>query len=173
MPNQHVEVGPFAFSVKDVLLPMGLNVASVEVQGFGATIDSKPFAIGLLQPGTMEARVAEADLAAFLEQQAPGGIHGFAIRAEGGKLHVQAKKTVIVDLRITAVATLRIVDARQIWIDVESVDVMGTGAKNIVQSQISKINPVIDADDFPVEATLESVEVEAGWVVLRGTVSPP
>ena len=172
MPNQHVEVGPFAFSVKDVLLPMGLNVESVEVQGFGATIDSKPFAMTLPQPGTMEARVAEADLASFLEGQSPGGLHGFTVRAEGGKLLVRAKKTLLVDLKVTAVATLRIVEGRQLWIDVEEVDVMGAGAKNLVQSQIAKINPVLDASDLPVDAVLESVEAGGGYVTLRGTVSP-
>lgn len=172
MPNQHVEVGPFAFSVKDVLLPMGLNVASVEVQGFGATLDSKPFAMTLPQPGTMEAHVGEADLAAFLEKQAPGGMHEFSVQAEGGKLHVRAKKTLLVDLKVTAVASLRIVDGKEMWIDVESVDVMGAGAKNLVQSQIAKINPVLDANDLPVDATLDSVEVGDGRVVLRGTVSP-
>lgn len=172
MPNQHIEVGPFAFSVKDVLLPMGLNVESVEVQGFGATIDSKPFSMTLPQAGTMEAHVAEDDLSKFLEVQAPAGMHSISVRAEGGKLHVRAKKTVLVDLKVSAVASLRIVDGRQLWIDVEEVDVMGAGAKNLVQSQIDKINPVLDASDLPVDAVLESVEVGDGRVVLRGTVSP-
>lgn len=172
MPNQRVEVGPFAFSVKDVLLPMGLNVESVEVQGFGATVDSKPFAMSMPQPGRMEARVAQDDLASFLEGQAPGGLHGFSVRAEDGKLHVRAKKTLLVDLKVTAVASLRIVEGRQLWIDVEEVDVMGAGAKNLVQSQIAKINPVVDAGDLPLEAVLQTVEVGGGFVVLRGTVSP-
>lgn len=172
MPNQRVEVGPFAFNFKDILLPMGLNVANVDIQGLGGTLDSKPFSLTLVQPGNMVANVEEADLASFLEKQAPAEMHGFSVRAEGGKLHVRAKKTVLVDLKVTAVATLRIVEGRQLWIDVESVDVMGTGAKHFVQSQIAKINPVLDASDLPVDATLESVEVGNGRVVLRGTVAP-
>ena len=172
MPNQHVEVGPFAFSVEDVLLPMGLTVSSVQVQGFGAALDSKPFALRLPQPGTMQAHVLETDLATFLERQAPAGMHDFSVRAEDGKLHVRAKKTLLVELKVTAVATLRIVGGKQMWIDVESVDVMGAGAKNLVQSQIAKINPVLDAADLPLDATLESVEVGEGKVVLHGTVSP-
>ncbi len=172
MPNQHVEVGPFAFSIRDILLPMGLNVGSVEVQGFGGTLDSKPFALKLVQPGTMVANVDEEDLAAFLEKQAPGGLHEFSVSAADGKLTVRAKKTVIVDLKIAAVATLRIVEGRQLWIDVESVDVMGAGAKNLVQGQIDKINPVLDTKDLPVVAHLESVEIIDRKVVLRGTVEP-
>ena len=99
-------------------------------------------------------------------------MHDFSVRAEDGKLHVRAKKTLLVELKVTAVATLRIVGGKQMWIDVESVDVMGAGAKNLVQSQIAKINPVLDAADLPLDATLESVEVGEGKVVLHGTVSP-
>lgn len=172
MPNQHVEVGPFVFGIKDVLLPMGLRVASVDVRGEGGTLDSEPFALRLSVPGSMEARVEEEALAEFLEQQAPGGIHGFSVRAEGGKIHVRAKKTMLVELKITALASLRLVEGRQLWIDVESVDVMGAGAKNLVQSQIDKINPVLDVSDLPVDATLSSVEIGDGRVILRGTVSP-
>ena len=172
MSQRRVEVGPFAFNFKDILLPMGLNVANVDVQGFGATVVDKPFALELVQPGTMKADVEEADLAAFLEKISPGGLHEFSIRAADGKLHVKAKKTVIVDLKVSATATLRIVDGKRLWIDVESVDVMGAGAKNLVQGPIDKINPVLDAADLPVDAVLTSVEVADGRVTLYGTVSP-
>lgn len=172
MSNHRVEVGPFAFNFKDVLLPMGLNVANVDVQGYGATLESEPFSLRLVQPGTLMAEVTETDLAAFLEKQAPGGLHEFSIRAEGGKLNVGAKKTVLVDLKVKAVAGLRIVNERQLWIDIESVDVMGYGAKNTVQTVIDKLNPVLDAADLPVEATLTSVEIRDGRVILFGTVAP-
>lgn len=172
MANQHVEVGPFSFRAESIVLPMGLAVASVEVTGTGVAIDSKPFALKLNEPGAMVATVTERDLAAFLETQAPGGLHSFEVRADNGQLHVKAKKTVLVDLKVTAVATLRIVKGRQLWIDVVSVDVMGAGAKNLVQSQIDRINPVLDAADLPVDAHLTEVAVGDETVVLRGTVAP-
>lgn len=173
MSKHRVEVGPFAFSFKDILLPMGLKVAKVDIVGAGGAVEDKPFSLTLDAPGAMVAEVLEAELAALLETQAPGGIHDFSVRAEEGKLHVRAKKTLLVDLKITAVASLRIVDERQLWIDVESVDVMGAGAKNLVQGQIDRINPVLDASDLPLKASLLSVEVGGGKVVLRGTVAPP
>ena len=172
MSKHRVQVGPFAFSVQDVVLPMGLRVARVDVTGEGATAVDKPFSLALASPGRMVAEVLEDDMAAFLEGQAPGGLKEFSVRAEGGKLHVRAKKTLVVDLKVSAVASLRIKDGRQLWIDVESVDVMGAGAKNLVQSQIDRINPVLDAKDLPIDATLESVEADGGKVVLRGTLSP-
>lgn len=172
MSNHRVEVGPFSFHFSDVLLPMGLKVARVEVQGVGAVAEAKPFALNLTQPGSLVAEVAEADLTTFLEKQEIAGMHSISVQAMGGKLHVRAKKTLLVDLKITANASLRIVDGRQLWIDVESVDVMGAGAKNLVQSQLDKVNPVLDVSDLPVDATLESVEAEGGKVVLRGTVAP-
>ncbi len=172
MSAHRVEVGPFAFLVHNVLLPMGLRVSKVDVSGEGAAGTDKPFALSLVSPGRMVAEVLEDDLAAFLEAQAPGGLREFSVRAEDGRLNVRAKKTLLVDLKVTATASLRIVDERQLWIDVESVDVMGAGAKNLVQSQIDRINPVLDAGDLPVDARLETVEVGDGKVVLRGTVSP-
>lgn len=173
MSAHRVQVGPFAFHFESVILPMGLSVARVDVTGTGATAVDKPFSLVLDSPGRMEAEVREIDLASFLEAQAPGGLKDFSVRAESGKLHVTAKKTVLVDLKVAATASLRIVDGRQLWIDVESVDVMGAGAKNLVQSQIDRINPVLDAKDLPVDARLESVEVGDAKVLLRGTVSPP
>lgn len=173
MSNHRVEVGPFSFNFSDVLLPMGLKVSRVEVTGTGAAVESKPFALNLVQPGSLVAEVLEQDLTAFLEKQEIAGMHSFSVQAEAGKLHVRAKKTLLVDLKITATASLRIVDERQLWIDVESVDVMGAGAKNLVQSQLDKVNPVLDVADLPVNATLEAVEAEGGKVVLRGTVAPP
>ena len=172
MSKHRVEVGPFAFGFTDVLLPMGLRVARVDVAGSGGAVEDATFALTLAAPGTLVAEVLEAELAVFLETQAPGGIHDFSVRAQDGKLYVRAKKTLLVDLKITAVASLRIVDERQLWIDVEAVDVMGAGAKNLVQGQIDKINPVLDAADLPLAARLTSVEVGDGKVVLRGTVAP-
>ncbi len=172
MSQHRVQVGPFNFHLEQVVLPMGLTVARVDVTGDGATAIDKPFSLTLASPGKMVAEVAEFDLASFLEAQAPGGLHDFSVSAQSGKLAVKAKKTVLVDLKVAAVASLRIVDGRQLWIEVESVDVMGAGAKNLVQSQIDKINPVLDVADLPIDARLESVTVDGGKVVLHGTASP-
>ncbi len=173
MSNHRVEVGPFAFNFKDVLLPMGLTVANVDIRGDGGTLDSSPFALNLARPGSMEATVTESALMAFLQDKDLGGMHSISISAEGGKLHVKAKKTVLVDLKITAVASLRIVDGSQLWIDIESVDVMGAGAKNLVQSQLAKVNPVLDTKDLPIQATMTEIVIGDGVVILRGTVAPP
>ena len=173
MSKHRVQVGPFSFHVENVVLPMGLTVASVDVTGEGATAIDKPFSLTLVSPGKLVAEVMEFDLASFLEAQAPGGLHEFAVSAQNGKLAVRAKKTVLVDLKVAAVASLRIKDGKQMWIDVESVDVMGAGAKNLVQGQIDKINPVLDVADLPIPARLETVTVADGKVVLRGTASPP
>lgn len=172
MADHTVKVGAFQLRFEDLELPMGLAVAKVDVDGPGAVIAAHPFSLDLVSPGTMVAEVAQEALSDFLEAQSPAGLKEFDVRADGGKLHVKAKKTVLVDLKVTATASLRIVDGRQLWVDVESVDVMGAGAKNLVASQLAKINPVLDAADLPIEATLTSVEVGDGKVVLRGTVAP-
>ena len=81
-------------------------------------------------------------------------------------------KSLVFDVPAKAVCTLRIVDGQKLFVDLESVEILGAGAKNLVQSQLDKINPVLDADSFPISATLTEVTTDAGVVTVRGTAAP-
>jgi len=167
-----VRVGKFGASFDQLTLPMGLMVDHVLIEGAEATIQSDPFQIRLKEPGTIEAHVSERNLAAFLNKEAPGGLRDFEISIRDGKLFVNATAKMIFDIKAEAVCTLRLVDGTQLFVDLESVEMFGVGAKSLVEQQLAKINPVLNAADFPLKVVLTSVEATDGEVILRGTASP-
>ncbi len=167
-----VDVEEFSAHFRNLRLPMGLNVDDVRISGRSLRLQSDPFSVEAPEAGILEVFVSEASLAAFLDEKAPAGLKRFSVSGRNGKLHVHAVKKVIVDLQATAVCTLRLEQNRKLFVQIETVDVAGAGIKHLIEAQLEKINPVIDVADFPLPATLESVAVEQGGIVLRGRISP-
>lgn len=151
---------------------MGLVVDEVTVSGAAAHIDVKPFALKLANPGQFEAHVAALDLAAFLDSKAPGGLKDFALAIRDGNIYVEATARVIVEVRAKVACTLRIQEGTKIYIDLVSVDVVFPGAKNMVQSQLDQINPILDASTFPLNVTFQDVSADHDRIVLKGTAAP-
>ena len=170
--EQKVDVGEFSAQLRNLVLPMGLKVDEVRLTGEGVHFERKPFVFTVAKPGEMQVQVSEASLAEFLDGKSPAGLRKFQVRAEDGKLYVDAVKTVLVDLKASAVCALRIEEGSRLMVDILSVDVAGAGIKNLLQAQLDKINPIIDAADFPFPVILESVTAHEG-VTLTGKVSPP
>jgi hypothetical protein len=44
-------------------------------------------------------------------------------------------------------------------------------ARGLIEEELRKANPVLDASDLPVEAAIESVEVRPGVIELRASVA--
>lgn len=170
--QETLDVGEFTVHLRSVLLPMGLRVDDVRLAGKGLHLERDPFAIAVPEPGQLEVFVSEESLAQFLERQAPAGLKNFRIQAKDGKLHVQAVKTVIVDLKASAVCSLRVDDKTKLVVVLDSVDVAGAGVKNLIQSQLDKINPIFDLASLPVQGTVDTVTVGNGGVVLFGSIQP-
>lgn len=171
--SESIDVRTFHATLTDVLLPMGLNLDEVRLEGEKLHGEKKPFRITLEQPGKLEVVVSEASLTIFLNKKAPGGLQDLEIQVRNGRLFIDGRVRMIIEVAASAVCTLRIVDGKQLFVDLESVDVLGVGAKTLVQNQLDSINPVLDASDLPLDATLTEVHAEDGRVVLRGLVSPP
>ncbi len=152
---------------------MGLVIDRVIASGNRVTVDGPPISIDAPTPGKLRVEITQEALAAFLEKQAPAGLKGFSVVADEGKLVVNAIKKVVLDVKATAVCLLKIVDGKELWVDLQSVDVMGGSLMNLVQSQLDGLNPVFNARELPVNATLTSVEISGGQVVLHGTLLPP
>lgn len=85
---------------------------------------------------------------------------------------VTASIRVLIELKGNALCQLRIEDRKRIIVVLEEVDVMGVGAKGLVQNQIDQINPVLDAADLPFNIELTEVELRSGELVIRGTANP-
>jgi hypothetical protein len=171
--DKSLDVTSFDANLRGVLLPIGLRLDTVELRGQGLHIEGKPFSLSASKPGDMVVMVSQEALAAYLNQLSPGGLRNFQVSIVGGKLFIQASKTLLIEVRATAACRLRIQDGRQLYVELDSVDVLGGGGlTNLVRSQLDSINPILDASDLPIEATLTEVEADAGRVVLRGKVAP-
>jgi hypothetical protein len=170
--SRTLEIGSFEAVLHDVLLPMGLNVQTVKLSGLGLKCSSHPLTANADEPGKLEVFVAEKDLANFLNKTSPAGLKNISVEAKDGTLHINATKTVLIDVKAFAICSLRIVDGKRLFVDLESIDIMGAGPKQLIQSQLDKINPVVDTADFPVNATLDTVIVAQGGIHLLGRVEP-
>jgi hypothetical protein len=151
---------------------MGLVLDWVELKGERIHLEKKPFRIELSKPGELEVMVSEKSLEKFLNEKAPGNMSGLEVTLLNGKIYVKGTAHIIVPIPAAAVCTLRIEGGQQLFVDIESVDVLGVGAKKLVQNQLDEINPVLDARDLPLEARLTSATVSQGAIVLRGEVEP-
>ncbi len=170
MKPSSVEISQLEVVLQNVVLSMGLTINAITIHGQGIRIEPEPLQVKLSTPGDMEALLLAPNIADFLEKQAPGGLKNFEVELKDDRIYVQAN---IMIMKGTAVCTLRIVDGKQLFIDLETVDVLGIGAKNMVQSQLDKVNPVLDVKDLPVPVTLTSYSTEEGKLVLRGTIHSP
>lgn len=167
-----MEVGQLDATFNDLVLPFGLTVDVVRLTGANVRLRHDPFAIELEQPGQVAVALGEANLQDFLEKEAPGGLRDFQIKLTEGKVFVEASVRVVLDIRATAICTLRIVDGTQLWVDLEEVEVLGVGARSLVEKQLEKINPVLDVSSFPLDIELQKVTVLDGQVVLQGLARP-
>jgi hypothetical protein len=152
---------------------MGLNVDSVKISAEGLQFETDPFVATVRQPGTFEVFVGDDSLCRFIEKKAPSNLRNIKVQSAQGRLNVRASVVMLIELPATGVCTLRIVNNRYLYVDLESVNVMGAGATSLVQSQIEKLNPILDVEEFPVRATLDQVDIVEGGVRILGTVAPP
>jgi hypothetical protein len=170
--HSFVKVGAIRTHLDDVLLPIGLVLGSVDIEGEDVRVQSHPITVTMQKRAHFEAKLRASDLAAFLNEKRPEGLKNFRVHTSNGHIHVDFSKTILMDVPVKAVCKLRIHQHTQIFVEVVSIDVMGSGATNFLQSQVEKINPVLDADDFPVDATFEHISIEEGVVVVKGKMAP-
>jgi hypothetical protein len=170
--SEKLEVATIDAHLTGVVLPMGLKLDEAVIRGQGLHLVKEPFSIQLNEPGSLEVKVGESSLEQFLESQAPAGLRDFEVQLRDGRIFAKASIRMILEVRGLAICRLRIEGGKRLMVDLESVDVLGVGARNLLQAQLDQINPVLDADDLPVDATLTEVAIEDGNVVLRGTVLP-
>lgn len=151
---------------------MNLVLDEIRITGNELTVKGDPFSVSVEEPGRMTVFISTSSLAAFLEHLSPAGLRKFEVSASHGKLYVDAVKTVLVDLKAKAVCSVRVVDRKLLYVDLETVVVAGAGIKTLLQSQLDKINPIIDLDDLPLKAFVDSVTLDERGITLTGRVAP-
>ena len=157
---------------KRVKISIGLIVDEVRITGKSAHLVREPFSITLEEAASIEAELLQEDVQTFLVQTSPGGLRNFAVKMDEGKIMVTATIVVIVPVPVSAVCTLRIDQGKRLFIDLESVSVLGGAPKSLVQKQLDAINPVFDLDTLPLDGTLTSVDIAAGKALLKGNLTP-
>jgi hypothetical protein len=169
MSRSHkVEVGGFEAVFRQVELHFGLTVDAVRITVENASIVDHPFKVAFDRPGKVLATVSADNLAKFLSNKSPGGLRDFDVKIEGNKLVVSASIKVVVDVRARAICALEIREGKEIWVKLEDVEVLGVGARRLVEKQLEKINPVLDVSQFPVNIELESTSASEGELILVG-----
>ncbi|MBS1724690.1 MAG: LmeA family phospholipid-binding protein [Armatimonadetes bacterium] len=151
----------------ELTLPNGLTLDRVEIETGEASGTFPPFHLKLDKPLDFKVWVSAESVATFLEKKGIGGLKDVRVTCEGGKVSVEASARVIVEVRATAVCTLRIVEGTKLFVDLESVSV--PIAKNIIEGQLAKSNPILDLEEFEFDLQMISVEVADGHVQIHGT----
>jgi hypothetical protein len=157
---------------KRVKIHIGLTVDEIRITGKAAHLVREPFSINLDEPAAIEAEILQDDVQAFLSVAAKGGLSNFKVRMDEGKIFVDATMQIMLTVPVSAVCTLRIDESKRLFIDLESVAVLGGAPKSLVQKQLDAINPVFDLDTLPIDGVLESVEIEGGKALLKGHLAP-
>jgi len=155
-----------------ILLHVGLRVDSFTITSGAAALSWPPFQLKADKAAEARVVVAEGSVAKFLDEKTPNTMKAFKVQCTGGKVVCEATVKLVVEIRAKATCTLRIQDGKKVYVDVESVDVMGGPAKKLVEAQLDKINPILDASEFPANVRLESITVDQGEIVVAGTVLP-
>lgn len=141
--------------------------------GDGASLETEPLKYDVSGEARMQALIQQPALEAFLRRKLPDNMSNAEVSLEPGRIVVKATVKVIVPVAATAVCTLRVVDRSQIFVDLQSVEMLGAGVKSLVQKQIDAINPVLDSSDWPLQVHLDEVRIESGRIVAEGKVLPP
>jgi len=170
---KQIDIGQVDATFRNIALSIGLVIESVVIKAQNAKIETDPFRFTLPEPGDVTVTVTQEAIESHLETMAPGGLRDFRVALISGQVLVEATARVILDIRAKAVCTLRIVDGTQLFVDLQDVDVLGGSAKKLVENQLSKVNPILDASELPLSLVMEEIVVEDGRVTIYGKASPP
>lgn len=151
---------------------MGLILQSARLSGSALLLLGEPFDAQVSEPGNVEVEVSAEHLQQFLNERSPGGLRDFFVQIAEDKIHVHATARRIIEVRAASICHLQIEDETKLIVVLDKVDVLGVGARGIVQGYIDQANPVFDAATLPVDLKLHTVEARAGVLTLRGTVRP-
>lgn len=165
-------MGAYEARLQWVRLPMGLILESAKLSGAALLLLGEPFEAQVSEPGDVEVDISAEHIQQFLNERSPGGLRDFFVQIADGKIHVHATARRIIEVRAAAICHIRIQDERQLFVELDKVDVMGVGARGIVQGYIDQANPIFDAAVLPIDLRLHTVEALGGRLRLSGTARP-
>lgn len=168
-----IELSSLQATLSRLVLPDAPLIDEVRFTSGPAQIATDPFALAMASPASATVKVSEASLAAFLEAKKPAGLTGFRVQISGGLIKVEAKAKVIFEIPVKADCTLEIVAGTELHVRLVSVEVAGGPARALVESAISKQNPILKTTDLPFPLKMTRVVLESGFVSIDGEALPP
>lgn len=169
--SQQWAANDLTLSAKNLRLPIGLVLDTVEINVQDVNVASDPLHIQLEKAGTAGITVSESSIASFLEHLNPGGLSGFSVRIEDGIVHVQATMQMIFSIPVAATCSLSIADETKLLL--ELLDVSPAAGRQILEAQLATINPLFDVSNLPISVALTDVQAENGAIHLAGELRPP
>ncbi len=167
--DSSVKIGKVTSTIEWLMTPVGLLIDLVEFEGESWRLD--PSALEKSTgSGTFVATVRAKSIEVFLENLKPADLYDISVSVGSDGVHIEGKKQVIVPIPVTAHAVLELTSPRELSIRLISAAAMGAGLKNLVSTQIEKMNPIVEAEMFPVPVVFEGVEHRDGEVIVRGSV---
>src|SRR5688572_17138429 len=173
MPSKGASVGAWEIVLNDLVTPIGLTIGAVVIHGDGASFKTEPFTYEMDGEADLEAMIHESALEAFVKTKVPDNVQEIWLSLLPKKVHVRAVVRMILPVTANAICTLRIEDGKRVFVELESVEVLGAGVKGLVQKQLDAINPVLDVADLPLEVRLTEIRIEEGRLVAVGKARPP
>jgi hypothetical protein len=173
MAAKSASVGAWEVVLNDLVTPVGLIIAAVVIRGDGAHVWTEPFSYEMESEADLEALIHESALEAFVKTKVPDNIQDIWVSLLPEKVHVRATVRMIIPVTANAVCTLRIEEGKRVFVDLESVEVLGAGVKGLVQKQLDAINPIVDVSELPFEVRLTEMRIEEGRLIAVGKARPP
>jgi hypothetical protein len=167
----NIRAASASLQASGIVLSVGLELDSFVLSLGALKVDFKPLGFSHDQPGQFRATVGYERLAAFIESQAKGAVRDVTVVPQGEVLEIQATAKVVFEVKVTVTCRLRVESDKILFVDL--VDVSLPIAKGIVQSELDKANPVLDASDWPLDVAIRQVELGGDGVVLSGEAAWP
>lgn len=149
---------------------MGLVVDEVVIESQGASYESSKNELKSEGRPTVTVLVSEASVSSFLDKNSPDNLRGVSVTIADGFVSVKATIKILVEVKVVAACTLRLVDGKQLWADLDNLNIKAPLAINLVEQQLAKINPLVDLNELSVPATITSVRAEGGAIELLGAL---
>jgi hypothetical protein len=167
--DSSIQIGKISSTIEWLMTPVGLLIDEVVFEGESWRVDPSELEKST-GSGSFRATVRAKSIEVFLENLKPADLYEISVTVAPDGVHIEGKKQVIVPIPVTAHAVLELTSPSELSIKLISAAAMGAGLKNLVATQIEKMNPIVEASMFPVPVTFEGVEHTDEGVVVRGSI---
>lgn len=170
---QTIGFSDFDATAHNLVLEMGLVVSKLTLSLGNGVLKTSPVGLRLNEPGTLEAVVEQDAIAQYLEKLGPGGLSKFRVECRDGAIFVNAVARILLEVPVSAKFGLQIVNGKQLEVVLIEAQVVGGDANKLVESQLGRINPILDASDLPFPASFDEVVIENGTLTIHGHAETP